>query len=178
LGSNYTTFVLMKLMNYRLVRCFLPLLFVFKVGRAQEDVTKVLRTWNKETIPYVYVENIPNTDSIVYLDTREKEEYDVSHLKNAISVGYKKFDEKYVLDRIPDRSQPIIVYCSIGVRSENIGEKLKKLGYTKILNLHGGIFEWKNKGGQVFNDQEMLTDSVHAYSKHWGRFLHKGIKVY
>ena len=41
----------------------------------------------------------------------------------------------------------IIVYCSIGVRSEDIGEKLKELGYTKILNLYGGIFDWKNKGG-------------------------------
>jgi len=178
LERNYTTFVLMKLMNFAVTLCFIPLLFVTKTSWGQDDIAKVLRSWNKETVPYIHPEHISDTDSIAYLDTREKEEYEVSHLQNAIWVGYKKFDEKYILERIPDKSQPIIVYCSIGVRSENIGEKLKKLGYTKVLNLHGGIFEWKNKGGQVFNDQEMLTDSVHAFSKHWGRFLHNGIKVY
>ncbi|MDP5060334.1 MAG: rhodanese-like domain-containing protein, partial [Maribacter sp.] len=111
-------------------------------------------------------------------DTREKEEFEVSHLKNAIWVGYKKFDEKKVLETITDKSRPIIVYCSIGVRSEDIGEKLKELGYTKILNLHGGIFEWKNKGREVFNNKEIATDSVHAFSKHWGKLLQEGVKVY
>ncbi|MEO9662564.1 MAG: rhodanese-like domain-containing protein, partial [Maribacter dokdonensis] len=99
-------------------------------------------------------------------------------LKNAIWVGYKTFDEQKVLESLPDKTQPIIVYCSIGVRSEDIGEKLKELGYTKILNLYGGIFDWKNKGGQVFNDKEIPTDSVHAFSKHWGKLLQEGIKVY
>ncbi|HAF78076.1 MAG TPA: rhodanese-like domain-containing protein, partial [Maribacter sp.] len=83
-----------------------------------------------------------------------------------------------VLESLPDKTQPIIVYCSIGVRSEDIGEKLKELGYTKILNLYGGIFDWKNKGGQVFNSKEIPTDSVHAFSRHWGKLLQEGIKVY
>ncbi len=117
-------------------------------------------------------------DSILYLDTREKEEFEVSHLKNALWVGYKEFDEKEVLSTIPNKSQPIIVYCSIGVRSENIGEKLKELGYTKVLNLYGGIFEWKNQGGKVYNEKNVVTDSVHAFSKHWGKLLHDGVKVY
>jgi len=81
-------------------------------------------------------------------------------------------------ETITDKSHPIIVYCSIGIRSEDIGEKLKKMGFINILNLYGGIFDWKNKGKQVYNDKEIATDSVHAFSKHWGRLLHEGIKVY
>ncbi|MEP2237913.1 MAG: rhodanese-like domain-containing protein [Maribacter sp.] len=168
----------MKILISKLIFCSLVLLSFPKDSFGQDKITKALSTWNQGTIPYTYFENLPETDSIAFLDTREKEEFEVSHLKNAVWVGYKKFNEKKVLETIPNKSQPIIVYCSIGVRSEDIGEQLKELGYTKVLNLHGGIFDWKNKGGQVFNDKEVATDSVHAFSKHWGKLLQEGIKVY
>ena len=145
---------------------------------AQSGIDRALRAWNKESVPYIYPENLPMPDSILYLDTREKEEFDVSHLKDALWVGYKDFDEAQALREIPDKSQAIIVYCSIGVRSENIGEKLKALGYEKVLNLYGGIFQWKNQGGEVYNGNGMPTDSVHAFNKHWGKLLQKGVKVY
>ena len=144
----------------------------------QNNIERALKKLNKESIPYIYVDNLPMPDSIVYLDTREKEEYDVSHLKDAIWVGYSDFNEEKVVQQIPDKSQPIIVYCSIGVRSENIGEKLKQLGYSKILNLYGGIFEWKNQGNVVYRNNNVVTDSVHAFNKHWGKLLNKGVKVY
>lgn len=176
--TKYSTFVAMKLIKYLQVFSLLFLILFSNVVVGQDDIDRALKIWNKESIPYINPENLSISDSILFLDTREKEEYNVSHLKNAIWVGYKDFDEAKVLTIIPDKSQPIIVYCSIGVRSENIGERLKKLGYTKILNLHGGIFEWKNKGGEVFNNQNMATDSVHAFSLLWGKLLHEGVKVY
>jgi len=111
------------------------------------------------------------------LDTRKKEEFNVSHIKNAVWVGYSNFELDNLKSLVPNKSQPIIVYCSIGVRSENIGEKLMAAGYTKVLNLYGGIFEWKNQGKKVYN-HEFETDSVHAFNKHWGKLLEKGIKVY
>ncbi|MFV1448674.1 rhodanese-like domain-containing protein [Maribacter sp. HS] len=168
----------MKILIFKLIFSFVVLLPLSSKSLAQDKITKALNSWNQGTIPYVYFDNLPITDSIAYLDTREKEEFEVSHLKNAIWVGYKTFDKQKVLESLPDKTQPIIVYCSIGVRSEDIGEQLKDLGYTKILNLYGGIFDWKNKGGQVFNDKEIPTDSVHAFSKHWGKLLQEGIKVY
>jgi hypothetical protein len=70
------------------------------------------------------------------------------------------------------------VYCSVGYRSERIGEKLLKLGYTDVVNLYGGIFEWKNQGLDVYNSSNYPTDSVHTYNKSWGKWLVKGIKVY
>ncbi|TLP82744.1 rhodanese-like domain-containing protein [Maribacter sp. ACAM166] len=168
----------MKSTNNRLIFSVLLLISFSIISWGQDDMDRALKTWNKESIPYIHPENLPIPDSIVYLDTREKEEFDVSHLKNALWVGYSNFSEEEVLRNIPNKAQPIIVYCSIGVRSENIGEKLKSLGYTKILNLYGGIFEWKNQGGDVFNSKNILTDSVHAFSKQWGKLLHEGVKAY
>jgi 3-mercaptopyruvate sulfurtransferase SseA len=66
----------------------------------------------------------------------------------------------------------------VGYRSGKIGEKLKKMGFTNVYNLYGGIFEWKNRGYEVHNNQNSVTDSVHAYNRAWSVFLRKGVKVY
>jgi predicted sulfurtransferase len=58
---------------------------------------------------------LPN---LVYLDAREKEEFDVSHIKGAIFVGYANFD----MMNLPvfNKETAIVVYCSVGYRSEKI----------------------------------------------------------
>lgn len=157
---------------------FLSILVFAQSSWAQDKLDRTLKKFNKETVPYGYTKDITLTDGVLLLDTRKKEEYEVSHLKNAIWVGYKEFDEDLVRSQIPDKEAPILVYCSIGVRSENIGEKLMDMGYLNVKNLYGGIFDWKNKDNPVYNGNNQETDSVHAFSKHWGKLLTKGIKVY
>lgn len=156
---------------------FFVLLLCTPIVFGQQKLDKTLKKFNEETVPYVEVDAISNSADYVLLDTRKKEEFEVSHLQNAIWVGYETFEAERVTNKIVNKDIPIIVYCSIGVRSEDIGEKLLKLGYTNVKNLYGGIFEWKNQNRNVYNNSK-ATDSVHAFDKHWGRLLHKGIKVY
>jgi rhodanese-related sulfurtransferase len=157
---------------------FIVLTFIIVSSSAfgQKNLDRTLRQLNKESVPYVRVNELKSAGAIL-LDTRQKEEYDVSHLKDAIWVGYKSFEEDSVTTTIIDKETPIIVYCSIGVRSEDVGEKLQKAGYTNVKNLYGGIFEWKNQGNTVYN-KTIETDSVHAFDKQWGKLLKKGVKVY
>jgi rhodanese-related sulfurtransferase len=93
-------------------------------------------------------------------------------------VGYDHFDPAEVIANVKRKNATIVVYCSIGVRSERIGEKVQKLGYTNVYNLYGGIFEYKNNDGKVVNDQNKITDSVHTYNKKWSVYLSKGTKIY
>ena len=153
-------------------------IFLSYSGCSQKKLDRTLRVLNKESIPYIQISEAVEKDSVVFLDTREIGEFEVSHLKNAVWVGYDTFDPKIVKDSIPDANTPIVVYCSIGVRSENIGEKLQKLGYTNIQNLYGGIFKWKNMGNPVFDSIGNETEKVHAFNKLWGKLLTKGEKVY
>ncbi len=115
-------------------------------------------------------------DRYTLLDAREEEEFNVSHIKGAHYVGFSHFDQKKV-SKI-DKDEPVVVYCSVGYRSERIGEKLKKMGFETVYNLYGGIFEWKNQGYQVENQEGKETQKVHAYSKKWGKWLKAGEKVY
>lgn len=145
---------------------------------AQQSIPKVLEQLNDNTVDYISVEDLHEIQAPLLLDAREKNEFEVSHLQNAVWVGYDDFDINKVLQQLPNKEEPIVVYCSIGVRSEDIGEQLKKAGYTNVKNLFGGIFEWKNKGYPVYNTNQQETEKVHAFSKYWGRFLTNAEKVY
>lgn len=146
---------------------------------SQKTLSKLLKQHNDKGVPYISVQELamPSTQAVI-LDAREPKEFEVSRLKDAICVGYDFFDLKTVTDNIKDKNQPIVVYCSLGIRSETVGEKLKAAGYTNVKNLYGGIFEWKNNGFKVYNSNEKATDSVHAFSKEWSKWLKKGIKIY
>ncbi len=154
-------------------------LFFSFLSYGQDSISELLKTFNTESVPYISVQElaVTKTDAIL-LDARETNEFDVSHLQDAIHVGYDDFDITTVTEKIKDKSTKIVVYCSIGVRSEDIAENLKKAGYTNIYNLFGGIFEWKNKENPIYDSTDDITNNVHVYSKKWGKWLLKGNKIY
>jgi len=148
-------------------------------GFSQKKLSKLLKQQNTESIPYIYVDALQNeSENIILLDSREEKEFKTSHLKNAICVGYDFFNLDSVQAKLPNKNSKIVVYCSLGIRSEDVAEKLKKAGYSNIYNLYGGIFEWKNNDLEVLNSQEKPTDSIHTFSKAWSKWLKKGVKVY
>lgn len=112
----------------------------------------------------------------VFLDTRSKAEYAVSHIGGAMRVGYDDFSLEKVSTL--DSLTPIIVYCSIGARSQEIGKKLVAAGYQEVYNLRGGIFRWMDEGLPVENRDRQLTDKVHPYNWFWGLFAVAGDKSY
>jgi hypothetical protein len=85
------------------------------------------------------------------------------------------FNSKKVEAAVKDKNTNIIVYFNRCEKWTNRW-KLKKLGY-KTFNLYGGIFEYKNSGRQVVNNQKKWQ-TVHTFNKTWSLLLTKGIKVY
>lgn len=157
----------------------LSLFFTVFIGVSQNNLVNVLKKYNKNDVPYINPDDLdPENPELILLDTREKKEFEVSHIKNAKLVGYNHFNLKETETLIPDKTSKIVVYCTVGVRSEDIAEKLKKAGYNHVFNLFGGIIEWKNKAHPVFNEQNKTTDSIHTYSQSWSKWLTNGIKVY
>jgi rhodanese-related sulfurtransferase len=135
----------------------------------------LLKGFYDKDFPVVYINQEELLQKAVLLDTRELEEYRVSHLKGARWVGYDDFSLERVKD-IP-KDQAVVVYCSIGARSQEIGKKLKAEGFKEVYNLYGGIFHWVNEEKPVYS-RNSPTNRIHAYSRTWGIWLKKGEKVY
>jgi rhodanese-related sulfurtransferase len=167
----------MKILLKILILSFLNTL----MACGQQTYEQKLASLYKNSVPVIQpaaFEELKKEESLVILDTRTAKEYSVSHIQNAQFIDYDRFTLSKV-ENI-DKNQPIVVYCSVGYRSERIGEKLKEAGFTNVQNLYGGIFQWKNEDHPVVNQENIVTDSVHTYNKKWGQWLEdgKGIKVY
>ena len=126
-------------------------------------------------IPVLSVEELQTKSNIILLDTRTKAEYDVSHIENAVWVLEKDLDLKSFKKFY--KEQTIVVYCSVGYRSEKLVKKLLRLNFENTFNLHGGIFDWVNKGNPVENDHG-VNDSIHGYDKNFACWIEKGIVIF
>lgn len=158
---------------------FIILSLIGSLGFSQNNLSNLLKHHNFHNIPYISVQELamPKTKAII-LDAREIKEFNVSHLKNALFVGYSNFKIDAIQNQVPNKNKTIVVYCSLGIRSEIIANKLKKVGYTNVFNLYGGIFEWKNSNFKVYNSEGKETNLVHTFSKGWSKWLKKGVKAF
>lgn len=153
-------------------------MFISSATFGQKKLDKLLQSYNKNNVPYMYVDSLIKTEAIL-LDAREEKEYITSHLKDAICVGFDNFDVQKTVNKLPeDKNAKIVVYCSLGIRSEIVAHQLIKEGYTNVYNLYGGIFEWKNANFQVIDTLGKSTENVHTFNKEWSKWLKKGKKVY
>ncbi len=135
----------------------------------------MLKSLLSHTVPIVNCTAVDSMTDAVLLDARERPEFEISHLRGARWIGYNDFQ----LPRVNDieRSRPVIVYCSVGYRSEKIAEKLHRAGFHRVYNLFGGIFDWVNRGRPVV-DSAGSTSKIHAYDRTWGNWLKRGEKMY
>ncbi len=167
-------------MTMRLTIILSILLYTQSYVLAQETATvsrvvnpkfaKVIDKYLDESIPLITVDELhENMDAYIILDAREAEEYMTSHIPTAKYVGYEKPDFSAVENM--DKDQKIILYCSIGYRSEKIGEKLTSMGYSNVYNLYGSIFEWANRNYTLHDFRDSPTNAVHGYNKKWSKWI-------
>lgn len=105
------------------------------------------------------------------LDVRTREEFDVSHLRNAVRV------EPAAPSAIGEpKERAIVTYCSVGYRSGSFAEALRRAGYVNVVNLEGSIFQWANEGRPIYRDGSQVQQ-VHPYNRTWGLLLKKALRA-
>ncbi len=126
---------------------------------------------NEENVPFISVATLKNrsVENVILLDAREKEEFETSHIPGAIWVGYEDFKRERVQGL--DKEKEVVVYCSVGYRSEKIGEQLIDMGFEKVNNLYGSIFEWANQSQPLITPEGDTVQQIHAYNLLWGRWM-------
>ncbi|MGI8485634.1 MAG: rhodanese-like domain-containing protein, partial [Thermomicrobiales bacterium] len=63
------------------------------------------------------------------IDVREADEVEQGIIPGAVHIS-RGFLELRVEDAVPDKTQPVIVYCAGGTRSALAAKSLQDLGYT------------------------------------------------
>lgn len=140
-----------------------------------DGVTKKIRS-KYPTVPQLSTEEAHNMLAKqkpvkpVLLDTREPEEYAVSHLPGAYLATTDQEALRVIAQA--DKDRPIIIYCSVGYRSSEMAKKLQEKGFTKVFNLEGSIFKWANEGRELYQEDQQVN-VVHPYNSKWRQLLDK-----
>ena len=88
--------------------------------------------------------NQQNTDFVI-LDIRTPQEFAEGHIAGAINLDFYSPAFADNIDKL-DRGKTYLLYCRSGSRSLSAFERMKKLNFTRIYHLAGGILEWQADG--------------------------------
>ncbi len=138
---------------------------------AEFSSTVTARYAAKQISPDILSAKLNAQESYVVFDVREADEYAVSHLKEARwvdpDISAAQFAKQFAAD-LQDKTA--VFYCSVGVRSSQLIERLQQAGSVgPMFNLTGGIFRWHGKHLSLVNEAQLPTDSIHPYNKFWGK---------
>ena len=102
---------------------------------------------------------------VTFLDVREPDEYEQGAIPHAVHLprGNLEFS---VEGKLPDKSDPIVVYCAGGVRSAFAAKTMQDLGYTDVQSLVGGFNKWKDAGRPWAAPETLTPAQRNRYQRH------------
>jgi molybdopterin/thiamine biosynthesis adenylyltransferase/rhodanese-related sulfurtransferase len=110
-------------------------------------------------------ERLGSPDGTIFVDVRETDEWDEGHIPGALYTGRGRLEQR-IEGLLPDKSRPLVVYCSAGSRSAFAAKSLEELGYDNVVNLAGGFNDWKRNGFEVTIPRALSPDQRSRYSRH------------
>jgi len=87
-----------------------------------------------------------NREDALVIDVREPGEFGAGHILGAKNVPMSRVDSGGAEVAGKRKDRPVILYCDSGNRSAKAAAALRGQGYTRVLNLSGGIGAWQQAG--------------------------------
>jgi molybdopterin/thiamine biosynthesis adenylyltransferase/rhodanese-related sulfurtransferase len=99
------------------------------------------------------------------VDVREADEWSQGHAPGALFIP-RGFLELRIEEKVPDKSQEVVVYCAGGTRSALAAKSLRDLGYSKVASVVGGFGKWKEAGFPIVVPKTLTAEQKRRYSRH------------
>ena len=91
---------------------------------------------SQNEINFEQLKNMVSKGAIL-IDVRSPQEFKEGHLPGAINITHSEI--RKVKNEMPKLNQQIVVYCQYGGRSREAYNMLRKMGYTNVYSLKGGL---------------------------------------
>ncbi|MDQ6689924.1 MAG: rhodanese-like domain-containing protein [Gemmatimonadota bacterium] len=86
-------------------------------------------------------------DSVVYLDVREPNEWNLGRLPQAVHLPRGNLETR--VEALIDRGQKVVIYCARGNRSALAALTMKQMGYPNVASMARGFQGWTDISGEV-----------------------------
>lgn len=99
---------------------------------------------------------------VTLLDTRNDYEVEVGTFRNALPIGVDEFrDFPEAVSRLDEdlKQQPVVMFCTGGIRCEKAGPFMEQAGFQQIFQLDGGILKYFEEcGGEHYDGDCFVFD--------------------
>ena len=92
-----------------------------------------------EITPRELKDRLDRNDRPVLVDVRDDWETKLCRLDNALHIPMEELE--FRTEEL-NPADDIVVYCHHGVRSAAVADYLRRLGFTRVRNLAGGLDAW------------------------------------
>lgn len=92
------------------------------------------------------------TDGVL-IDVCTPSEFELKKIKNAINIDYNSDDFEIHISQL-DKEKTYFVYCLAGTRSKIAAEDMRKMGFTKVFELQGGLSNWIRENKPIESNQK------------------------
>src|SRR5450432_4458132 len=99
------------------------------------------------------------------VDVREKDEVRAGYIPGAVHIP-RGFLEMQAEQKLPSKTDEIIVYCAGGTRSAFAAKTLTELGYTNVWSANPGFVRWKDLRYPMESPPELTDAQRDRYSRH------------
>ncbi len=110
------------------------------------SITACTQSTTSAAAPKEFQANIKPDVQLV--DARTAGEYAQGHLANARNLDWNGGELQQRVGEL-DPKKPVLIYCASGRRSAAAAAFLKEKGFTKVVDLAGGIGAWQQAGMPV-----------------------------
>jgi rhodanese-related sulfurtransferase len=111
------------------------------------DLVEEAKKRIKEVTPAEAMRMREQDPSIVYLDVREPNEWNLGRIPGSVFIARGNLESR-VEATIP-REKKIIIYCARGNRSALAADTMQQMGYTDVASMSQGFIGWVDAGGAV-----------------------------
>ncbi|MCF3650217.1 rhodanese-related sulfurtransferase [Synoicihabitans lomoniglobus] len=99
---------------------------------------------------------------ITLLDTRNDYEVRLGAFRDALPAGVDHFrDFPAAVEKLPEhlKDEPVVMYCTGGIRCEKAGPFMAKAGFKHVFQLEGGILKYFEEcGGEHYDGECFVFD--------------------
>lgn len=115
------------------------------------------------SLPATEFEKRMNVQQLQLLDVRTAGEYQSGHLKNALQADWLNKEQFTERIKYLDKTNPILVYCASGIRSEQASKWLLDNGFKEVHHLKGGLTSWKMESKPVEGGENKIQLTLSSY---------------
>jgi rhodanese-related sulfurtransferase len=83
-----------------------------------------------------------NREKAVVIDVSEQEEFAAGHIGGAKNIPVNDIETK-LAGAVKNKALPLVLVCATGARAKRVEAAAKKLGFSNVQTMAGGLKAWK-----------------------------------